>query len=67
MANTFGDEIAQLMSNELMAEKVESAVQSDNISIAIDSLSKAADILENIGDHKIAEITTLLLEKIASE
>ncbi len=63
----FGDEIAQAMSNGLMEEEMEAVVQTDNVSKAIDSLAKAADILENIGDHRTAELTTLLLEKFASE
>jgi hypothetical protein len=68
MANSnsiIGDEIANAMRKNLMAEQAESAVRSDDVTIAMSSLTKAADILENLGDHKNAELVTKLLEKLA--
>ena len=59
-------DLAEAMSQNLRADEAESVVKAGPASTAMECLCKAADILENIGDHKTAELTTMLLEKLAS-
>lgn len=55
--------IEEQMALNLLPKSIDE--RNDNIINAIDSLSKAADILDNIGDYKAAEIITSVMEKVS--
>jgi hypothetical protein len=59
---TIEDELAQAMSKNLMEPAAEAEIHADDVTMAVSSLVKAADILDNIGDHEMAEKITKFLE-----
>jgi hypothetical protein len=57
------DELANVMSENLLTDKT----KIDNIANAISCLDKAANIFDNIGDYKTAEVITHIIEKFAGK
>lgn len=59
-------DLAEEMSKHLRAEETEQATHVNKIAYALDCLNKAADLLDNMEDHKSSEIVTRVIERIAS-
>lgn len=59
-------DIALEMSKQLQAESMESTTHVNKLAYALDCLNKAAELLDNMEDHKSSEIVTKVIERIAS-
>lgn len=65
-SNKMSDELALLMEASLSLKK-EASIKGEELTEAIDSLQKAAEIYEEVGNFKKAEAITVVIEKMAGK
>lgn len=59
-------DIAEEMSKQLRAGSMEETTHVNKLAYALDCLNKAAELLDNMDDHKSSEIVTKVIERLAS-
>lgn len=63
----FENEILSSMESNLLANQADNKFSVNKLSKAADYLNNAADLFDDVGMNKEAEIVTKLLEKLAQE
>jgi len=59
------NELAELMRQNILSEKAESATHSNKLSRAMECLNNAADLLDGIGMRKAAASVTEVMQDVA--